>query len=275
MQAAQLERHFVAVMAKHLPPSPSRLKLLDIGGRAGPHLADRRADIDLTSVAAPEFDLLEHEADAFDAVVALDAPLDEPLLRTALQVLRPGGRFVAVLSHAVVSSAHPRMLRESGFVRILVEPALDEIGVLLRGEKAHLTSDTAQRIRAVADVDADLLNLETFRGRYLHLLIQQRPNKPIWKLQSADILTWRAVALKSESKPIALAFSSLPKAVAFMQPAVLAGFVRDINKVGKFSRAAAQSWGWDLLLNPAVDCLRGATITLLDIDPAAAEAPDE
>ena len=56
--------------------------------------------------------------------------------------------------------------------------------------------------------------------------------------------------------PLLLAFSSLPNAVAFMQPAVIAGTIKDVNKVAKFSRATAQDWR--VLINPALDAARRA-----------------
>ncbi len=70
-----------------------------------------------------------------------------------------------------------------------------------------------------------------------------------------------------------LAFSSLPNAVAFMQPAVIAGSLKDVHKVAKFSRTTAQTWR--LLINPAADVLSGREIVLVPIDPALAETPDE
>ena len=166
-------------------------------------------------------------------------------------------------------------MRDHGFARILIEPALDELGVLIRGEKPHTTANTLQRIQSVASGDADSLDLSRYRGRYIHLLIQQRPNKPVWKLNPGERISWRAAAIKRGSSPTLLAFSSLPKAVGFMQPAVLAGVVNDINKVCKFSLATVQACEWDIILNPSADSISGETLTYIDIDPALAEAPDE
>ena len=160
-------------------------------------------------------------------------------------------------------------------MRILVEPALDELGVLIRGEKPHVTADTLERIQSVAQADTDSLDLNGFKGRYVHLLIQQRPNKPVWKLTKGEKLSWRAAAISRDPTPILLGFSSLPKAVAFMQTAVLEGIIRDINKVGKFSKATAHNWDWDIILNPTPESVRREQITTVDIDPATAEAPDE
>lgn len=275
MRAAQLERHFVAVMAKHLPPSPSRLELLDLGGRAGAHLSRLRHDLAIRPLSRQQMLMPGIKEGSIDAIAALNQPVDKALLAAAVPALRPGGRFIAVQSSGAVNPAQPRLLRECGFVRILVEPALDDIGVLLRGEKAHATADTVKRIRATADRDAPQPALAGFKGRYLHLLIQQRPNKPAWKLDPAETVTWRAAAVQSLGKPVLLAFSSLPKAVAFLQRAVLADGIRDINKIGKFSRSTARTWDWESVLNPTLESIAGEALTLLPIDPATAEAPDE
>src|SRR5262249_6389829 len=146
----------------------------------------------------------------------------------------PGHRLVVTLENA-------------GYTRILVEPLSDQGGVLMRGEKPHTTPDTMERIRQVAVRDAES-DLSTYSGRYVHLLIQQTPNKPAWKLQPGEKIEWRALALAQpsvgadETGRVALAFSSLPKAVSFMQPAVVAGAIRGVNKVAKFSRETAQGW---------------------------------
>ncbi len=144
------------------------------------------------------------------------------------------------------------------------------VGVLMRGEKPHVTDDTLVRIQSVAARDAAQ---PEFKGRYLHLLIQQTPNKPVWALEPGEAVEWRAVALADADAPLLLAFSSLPNAVAFMQPAVLSGGIRDVNKVAKFSRAAAQ--GWRLWINPPLDVLDTRELVLVPVDPAAAEASDE
>ncbi len=279
MTALQFQRHFIAVMAKHLPPSGARLRLLDLDGRAGASLAGGRDDLELMRQSAADFSAPARPPDCFDAVVAYDIDLPPPLLSAVLRVLRPGGRFIAVQPRARVSESQLRLLESSGFIRILIEPALDGIGVLLRGEKRHQSADTAARIQAVAGAESDLLALPQFKGRYLHLLIQQRPAKPVWQLAKSEKITWRAAAVVDDApgapQPRLLTFSSLPKAVAFMQPAVLAGVIRDINKVGRFSRQTAGRWHWGMLLNPTLATIQGATLLYVDIDPATAAAPIE
>ena len=118
-------------------------------------------------------------------------------------------------SRGSVSESQARILRENGYARLLLEPALDGLGVLLRGEKPHRTADTGQRIRSVARADGDLLDLEQYAGRYLHLLIRQLPNKPVWKLTGEETITWQAAAFDDGSRQVLLAFSSLPKRLTF------------------------------------------------------------
>ena len=275
MDASSIRRHFVAVMAKHLPPSGSMLRLLDLDGRAGGLLAALRYDLEIRQISANEIGGQEMAPGAVDAIVAYDLDLTDEMLAFARHALRAGGRFIALQPRGTVCQSHLRRLRDHGLTRILIEPALDELGVLIRGEQPHSTADTRQRIESVARGDADSLEISRFRGRYLHLLIQQRPNKPVWKLDPGEPISWRAAAIQRDSSLALLAFSSLPKAVGFMQPAVLAGVIRDFNKVGKFSLATVQVWDWDIILNPTSDSIYGETLTYIDIDPALAEAPDE
>ena len=60
-----------------------------------------------------------------------------------------------------------------------------------------------------------------------------------------------------------------------MQPAVMQGLIRDVNKVGKFRREVAAVWDRPLLLNPEIDALAGCEIVFCPMDEQAAEAPDE
>jgi SAM-dependent methyltransferase len=265
---------YITAMAKHLPPSSAEMRVLDIGGVAGDTLTDLRADV-MPMIASLRVDDWNYAPDSVDAVVAYDTLLKPNLLEQVLRVMRAGGRFIVVNPAGEPDEAHVQTLENAGYVRILVEAAVAGAGVLLRGEKAHTTSDTIERVQGVASADADLLDLENYRGRYVHLLVQQTPNKPVWKRAPDEPLQWHAVTLQRSDDVTLLAFSSLPKAVSFMQPAVMQGVIKDVNKVGKFSKATAATWAHPVLLNPTLDHIDADAIAYLEIDPTTAEAPDE
>lgn len=275
MIGASLKRLFVDAMAKHLPPSAADLRLLDVNGAAGEHLSELRADLQVIPVAGVTW---QQPANTADAVVAFAVEPDAALLEAALEALRPGGRLIILLPDGELDEAYVETLETARFTRILVEIALGcpvETGLLVRGEKPHTTADTLARIAQVAVGDADDLSLADFKGRYVHLLVRQTPNKPVWKLAPDEVIVWEAAALDMPHGPTLLAFSSLPKAVGFMQPVVLAGTVRDVNKVPKFQREVAQAWPWPVLLNPTSEVLDSNPLTLINIDPQTAETPDE
>lgn len=253
----------IAVMAKHLPPSGSVLRLVDVRGMAAAVLADLRPDLHIDTLTLADW---QPQTDSVDAVTAFAVPPTDALLKTALHALRPGGRLILVDPSGQPDSDQVRLLADAGFVRILVEPALDGTGVLMRGEKPHTAVRTVERIRQVADQDV-------LRGRYVHLLVRQTPNRPVWALRPDEAIEWQAAALDTPDGPVLLAFSSLPKAVAFMQPAVMQGWLSDINKVAKFGKDAAA--GWSLHVNPDFDAVVGQPVMLTPVDPAQAEAPDE
>lgn len=264
----------IETMAKHLPPSAAGLRLLDVGGAAGPVLRRLRPDVDIVvaSMLAKQWD---YDEQSFDAVVAYDMPLDADYLTAILRLLRPGGRFVQVNPIDQSLAAIGQTLLDVGFVRCLVEPATEQGGVLLRGERAHTTSDTLERVQGVAQRDADLLDLSSFKGRYVHLLVRQQPNKPVWRLAPDEVITWDAAAVAQADEAALLAFSSLPKAVAFMQSAVLENVMTGINKVGKFSLQTASEWRHPVIVNPTLASINQAQIQFIAIDPSTAEAPDE
>jgi SAM-dependent methyltransferase len=250
-----------AAALRHLPPSGATLRLLAVDG-----LAAERGDLDITIVtgAAADWQLAP---DSFDAVMARDAELSSDFLTACLNTLRPGGRLIVVQSTGEPDEAWVKLLEGAGYTRILIEAILEN-SLLLRGEKPHTKARTVDRIRQVADLDQ-------YAGRYLHLLIRQTPNKPVWALRPDDVIVWYAAAMQGVDGPALLAFSSLPKAVAFMQPAVMQGLIHDVNKVGKFSREVARSWNVPLLLNPDIEALTGCEIVFSPVDAQAAEAPDE
>lgn len=258
-------------MAKHLPPSAASLNLLDVNGAAGSVLSELRDDLIVTVLKGHPLEWLL-QSDSADAVTAYDVPVDGDFLGVVLHGLRPGGRLIVVDSHSEVSQTWVKILEDAGYTRILVETAAEcpgPVGVLVRGEKPHHTLDTTERIQSVADRDTST------KTRYLHFLICQLPNKPVWNLQPEEKITWSAAAVDSPEGPVLLAFISLPKAVAFMQQAILANKIKDINKVGKFKRDIAASWVYPLLVNPDLDSLDTSAITFVALDPDLAESPDE
>jgi hypothetical protein len=276
MTDASSVQPYILSMAKHLPPSSASLRLLDVNGTSGEVLSTVRGDLDIAAVPE-DVEQWTLDSDSVDAVVALNVPLSSGLFSGAIRALRPGGRLIIVQTEREPSETFVETLESAGYTRILVEPALepDAPGVLMRGEKPHETADTLERIQVAAGKDETLADFDAYTGRYVHLLVQQTPNRPVWALRPEDVVTWRAAALQTDDGPVLLAFSSLPRAVGFMQPAVLSGRVKDVNKVGKFRREVAQAWTVRALLNPDMDALEGRRVTYVPIDRMTAEAPDE
>ncbi len=266
---------FVEVMAKHLPPSAAALRLVDVAAQSGTVLTRLRGDLSVIVVPEdPDFWALEPEG--ADAIVVLNPRLTDDLLQGARSSLRPGGRLIMVDSDRVPSDALVRTLQEAGLTRILVEPALpDGRGVLMRGEKPHETADTLARIDSVAAIDDTLVDFSGYTGQYVYLLIRQTPNKPAWSLQPGEQVTWEAAAIGGYEGAVLLAFTGLPRAVAFMQPLVVSGQIKDVNKVAKFRRDVAQSWGRTAILNPPAGTVEGREILFVPVDLALAEASDE
>lgn len=273
MATPRLARLFIEAMAKHLPPSASNLRLLDVNGAAGDVLTISRADLDVVKVEGTP-DAWQLSPESVDAVVAFNNTLQPDLLQAAISALRPGGRLIIMETDGEPGAERVQTLENAGYTRILVESGIEcplPTGVLMRGEKPHTTEDTLERIQQVAEHDDNAQSLADFKGRYVHLLVRQTPNKPAWALEAGETLKWEAVTLDGAL----LVFSSLPKAVGFMQPAVVAGKIKDVSKVAKFSRTTVQEWTQPVLLNPTLDTLNGQPVTFIDIDPATAEKSDE
>ena len=116
---------------------------------------------------------------------------------------------------------------------------------------------------------------------FIFLLITQTPNKPAWRppvVTPEEKIEWRAATVidPATDRPAFLAFSSLVKAVAFMQSAILANWIGGVNKVGKFRAEVARAWALPLLLNPNFDDLRFAALgPTREVDPRAALTGDE
>jgi hypothetical protein len=268
----RLARLFIEAMAKHLPPSASTLRLLDVNGYTGKTLSELRQDLDIVEVSGdPE--TWQIEPQSMDAVVVLGQASNDPLLAASLAALRPGGRLILMETSGNPDELRVETMEKAGFTRILVGTGIEcplPTGVLMRGEKPHTTDDTLERVNVAADKD-ETQPFADYRGRYVYLLITQTPNKPVWSRDADEAVEWQAVTLDGAL----LAFSSLPKAVSFMQPAVLADSIQDVNKVGKFSVATARTWTQSVLLNPEIDSLQSGTVGRLEVDAKTAEAPDE
>lgn len=271
MTSPRLEQLLIEATVKHLPPAGAVLRLLDVNGKAGAVLASLRGDLEILPVGKPAGWAME--TDAVDAVVAYDCPPDAALLRTALNVLRPGGRLIVVSATGQPGDALVKALENAGYVRILVESAIEcpsPVGVLMRGEKPHTEERTVNRVRQVAERD-DLPRA----GRYVHLLVSQTPNKPGWEMQPNEAVEWNAVAVSGNNETVLLAFSSLPKALAFMQPAVLSKRIEGVNKIAKYRWDVVHRWSNPVMLNPTDDIVDTNRIVFVPIDPTTAEAPDE
>jgi hypothetical protein len=260
------------MFARHLPPSAGLPRVLALDAEAAAELAEAAQVIRAPGEAGPG---------VYDAVAGTAEPSRLPAL---FQLLRPGGRLI------LAAQAEPRALlaalEAAGCIHCLVEPG--EAGppglMLYRGERPPQGS-TIQRHRALAGdaagapaaVDYAALSANP-RVRYLFLLINQQPNKPAWKLEPDERLDWRAATLEPPGggQPHLLVFSSLARAVAFMQPAVVAGRIAGVNKVGKFPLAAAQSWSMPMLLNAIFDSLADWRAgPSLSVDPDGAITGEE
>jgi SAM-dependent methyltransferase len=262
-------------IAKQLPPSAERLRFLYAAGGSGETLAGlvgMRPDLEPTTieVAGTNTYVLPFPENSFDAVF-LDASPDAILVEL-LRVLRPGGRLILIQMDESSIEKAARQLEAAGYARILSEATEGGQGVLARGEKPYPEgTSTLERISSVSNDDLLLAP-----GRYIHLLIEQEPNKPVWRMEPSDVITWTAVGIMSAGLPTALGFTSLPKAVSFMQNGVLMGMVPRVTKIPKFRKEVAAEWEFPVLLNPALEDFVGQELGLfLSIDPDSAEAPDE
>jgi hypothetical protein len=260
----------IANVLKQLPPSGAQLLALDVGGRLA-SLKALRPDVSFIPVSLNPGHWHATPQSA-DAVAAWDVLITPALLEAAWHALRPGGRLIVANPLQLFDTRYGATLTDAGFVRLLIEPLSAAGGLLLRGERPHTASNTLERIRTVASADDRLQMLANYRGRFLHLLVDQTPNLPPWRMRPGAVVTWQAVTT-AEAPPRLLAFSSLPKAVAFMQPAVLQGRLSGINKVPKYRREVVMEWDCQVILNPALDDVGSLAFT--SVDPALAELPDE
>ncbi|NWG16485.1 MAG: hypothetical protein HXY41_07600 [Chloroflexi bacterium] len=270
MADSPLKPRLIEAMSRHLPPAGATLRVLDLHGRAAA-LAEMRSDLDIVTVGDPPAWAVE--PGCADAVTAYDCAPNAALLRAALDALRPGGRLIIASLAGRPGEALVRALESAGYTRILVEAAAETpapVGVLMRGEKPHPDeAHPADRVRAAIPEEAPRA------GHYVYLLVQQSPNKPVWALQPEELVEWSAAAVAGDAETVLVAFSSLPRAVAFMQPAVVSGRVQGVNKIAKYRWDVVRSWPHPVMLNPTDDLVNTNTLIFLPVDPTAAEAPDE
>ena len=290
------------MFARHLPPSAGTPRVLALDAQAAAELAEAAEVVQASEPAGGP-------PGPYDAVAGRLPPERLPSLAG---LLRPGGRLI--LAAEAEPPALLAALEAAGYIHCLVEAVFDQAAgpaseplCLYRGERPphgsslerHHTlagalptaavpslpagaTGTAQATGTAADIDATLVNpgdlAEQRQVRHLFLLITQRPNKPAWKLQPGERLEWHAATLlhPASGQTRLLAFSSLVKAVAFMQRAILAGAIADVNKVGKFPLAAARAWRHPMLLNLDYDSAASARPgPPLPVDPLTALTGEE
>lgn len=247
------------MFAKHLPPSAALPVVLALDSQA-----EQACDPERVTLAAAD-------AGDVDAILAYHWPEPLPALHDRL---RPGGRLILILSDTTTDLAEgvTRLdaLQAGGFIHCLIE-SQPEGGWLCRGERPP-AEQVATRLLTLAAGGA----LVDASPRVV--LIRQTPNKPVWRLQPDERLVWEAATVIDPvtGAPALLVFSSLIKAVAFMQPAVLTGFLVDINKTARFAADRIAAWELPVILNPTFEAWRGARLgPPLALDPALALASEE
>ncbi|MCB9452611.1 MAG: hypothetical protein H6672_14330 [Anaerolineaceae bacterium] len=257
---SSLTRSFIEVVGKHLPPEPLSLRVVDVGNRAGLVLLEVRPGLDIVPVSL-KVDSWGLSPDSADVVVAYDVRLSQSLLEMVLAILRPGGCLIVVNPAGKVTPALVTLLEDAGYTQILIEPALTQpgpVGVVLRGEKRPATHHEVRHIPSPT---------ERRQERHVHLLVRQI-------VDDSSTLIWQAVGVANEDETVLLAFSTLPKAIQFMQPAVVTGRIQDVNKVARFNWTVMKSWPQSFMLNPTDDILESYPVVFVPVDPDTAETVD-
>jgi len=263
-----------ALFPKHLPPSAGLPRVLALDAQTAAELAG-------LAEMTVALGLDEWPAGPFDAIAGPAAPEQ---LAALSQRLRPGGRLI--LTHEAAPETLLAALTAAGLIHCLVEPQGPLS--LYRGERPpegspierqqslaaslaeaapahpprianyeHLPP-TSVRGLPITNYELPITSYSELTTPYIFLLITQTPNKPAWKLSPGELVEWRAATVlpAAGAQPVLLGFSSLVKAVAYMQGAVLAGRLAGVNKVGKFPAAAMQAWPVPLALNPSFEQAR-------------------
>lgn len=230
---------------------------------------DKRSADELTAaipLTSPEAAAAAGPFDAIIGYVEPDLTLDS--LETFFHWLRPGGRLI------LAAQADPRTLLEAlvqaGYSHCLVEPQ-SEAWTLYRGERPGMPG-----LAALAALPSG--NGSGLHTPFCYIPVEQTPNRPAWRLAPGEKIEWRAPTVLDSGSGQArlLVFSSLVRAVAFMQKAVLADTIRGINKVGKYRSAQVAGWQRPFLVNPTFHDVRNrARGPAVVLEPGAAQAPDE
>ncbi len=233
------------MFARHLPPSAGLPRVLALDPATAAELAEA-AQVTLADAADPTA-----LPAAYDAVAGRVLATAGELAALASR-LRPGGRLILAAPTGAEPEALLAALKAAGCIHCLVETA--GAHTLYRGERPPAAGSTLARAQqTAAPSPAEPL------PRFIFLLVTQTPNKPAWRLADGEHVEWHAATVRLPGdSPRLLAFSALVKAVAYMQPAVLAGALVGVNKVAKFPAAAAADWTLPLLLNPRFEALRAA-----------------
>lgn len=177
--------------------------------------------------------------------------------------LRPNGRAIFLVPHTadVSPEAVAQTLTAAGLVRILAEVVLNDAYLLARGERPTEHFRTTDRIAAIAQtapnaIDAVAITAAAQQYRSLHVLVRQDPPARGWN-EAQPNLTWHAFTVReAQTDRVALlAFTALVKAVAFLQPAVIAGAIQTVNKLPRYEMDQFLKWNLPLIVNPTFEVL--------------------
>ncbi len=238
------------LILKHLPPSADlpRVRPLDKRSARWCLALDRQGSI-ISS------------ADRFaDATVTSDIAH----VQDAATSLRPNGRAIFLIpnTEGIATESIIEALTANDLTRILTESVLDHTFILARGERPTDQERTTDRIATIAQIDVSSIELvpaqvAAQKHPHLHLLVRQHPPSRGWADMQPNT-TWQAVTLHdTQSDQVALlAFTSLVKATAFMQPAVLADVIHGVNKMPRFETDWLIDRSPAFIINPAFERLR-------------------
>lgn len=288
----------VPEMIRHLPPSsaPMTILVIENGHHAIAAIIQlHRSDARIVNALGKDFEavLLNLAKKAlgvasFDAVLLykIGTPLlVEPLAAKLFSLLRAGGRLIAFDEADKTPQAAAESLQGAGFVRVLGE-LLAPGSILYRGEVPYEASlSTLGRVAISAQKDVATAHIiggaaiQALKGSYLFIPVHQTPNKPVWRLAPGETIEWMAVPVEHQSgRGAILAFTSLPKAVQFLQHVLPKNSALDIQKIPKFSKVVVATWPFALALNIEPDSFGHEyqlSQQIVYLDPASAETPDE